>query len=180
MSEFSESYHLFTSDQSEAVKLIKASGLRGFALAPENGWVSFVVDEGKFEPDSRITNNNRLCLLHYVNAEDHGWSFELFEGPRSVCRFRCDWDNDVQSDMSDWKPAEILRLLGDEIAKHVAQIVPQFTPNTIDELFEHETAYDFAKALALPHYEWFSYDGVAGCVERGEIDYPDSVEVSAE
>jgi hypothetical protein len=144
MSEFSESYHLFTSEQSEAVKPIKSSGLRGFVLAPENGWTSFVVDEGKFEPDSRITDNNHLCLLHYVNAEDHGWSFELFEGSRSFCRFRCDWDDDVRSDTSDWRPIEILRLLGEEIAKCVAQITPQFNPKTIDELFEHETAYDFA------------------------------------
>ena len=179
MSEFSESYHLFVSDQSEVVKLLKASGLRGFACAPENGWVSFVVDEGTFEPDPRIIENNRLSLLHYVNAEDHGWSFELFEGPRSVCRFRCDWENEVRSDMSGWKPTEILRLLGDQISGRVTEIVPQFTPKTIDELFEHETAYDFARALELPQYQWFSYDGVAGSIGRGETDYPDCVEVLA-
>ena len=179
MSEFSESYHLFTSDQTAAVKLIKASGLHGFALASENGWVSFVVSEGVFEPDARVTKNNLLCLLHFVNAEDHGWNFEVFDGPRSVCRFRCDWENDVQSEVSNFNPSEISRLLGDEIAKRVAAITPQFTPKTLDELFEHETAYDFARALGLPHFEWFSYDGVAGCVERGDDAYSDALEVPA-
>ena len=179
MSEFSESYHLFTSNQGEAVKLIRASGLRGFALAPENGWVSFVVEDGQFEPNPRITEHNPLCLLHYVNAEDHGWSFELFEGARSVCRYRCDWDNDVRPDMSDFRPAEVSRLLGSEIASRLAEVTPQFTPQTIDELFEHETAYDFARALALPHYEWFCYDGVAACEERGDKDYAGYVEVPA-
>ena len=177
MSEFSESYHLFSSDQNETVELIRASGLHGFALAPENGWVSFVVDEGEFMPDPRVTEQNRLCLLHFVNAEDHGWSFDLFDGPRSVCRYRCDWEDEVRPDISGFQPAEILRLLGSEIAGRLAAVTPQFTPQTIDELFEHETAYDFARALALPHYEWFSYHGVAGCHERGDKDYAGYIEV---
>src|SRR5262245_49242479 len=112
MSEFSESYHLFTSNQEEAAKLIRASGLRGFALAPGNGWVSFVVGDGCFEPDPRVTGQNRSCLLHYVNAEDHGWGFELFDGSKSVCRYSCHWDDEVRPDMCDFRPAEISRLLG--------------------------------------------------------------------
>ena len=179
MSEFSESYHLFTSNQEEAVNLIRACGLRGFALIPENGWVSFVVEDGRFEPDPRVTDQNHICLLHYVNAEDHGWSFELFDGSRSVCRYRCDWDDEVRPDMSDFRPAEVSRLLGNEIAGRLAAVIPQFTPKTIDELFEHETAYDFARAVALPHYEWFCYDGVAACHVRGDKDYAGCVEVSA-
>jgi hypothetical protein len=178
MSEFSESYHLFTSGQEEAVDLIRESGLRGFALAPENGWVSFVVDEGEFARDPRVTEKNRLCLLHYVNAEDHGWSFELFEGPQSVCRYRCDWDNEVRPDISDFRPVEVSRLLGPEVAERIGALVPQLTPGTIDELFEHETPYDFARALALPHYEWFSYDGVAASYGRGNKDYAGCVEVA--
>jgi len=177
MSEFSESYHLFTSNQEEAVELIRAWGLRGFAFAPENNWVSFVVDEAEFSPDPRVTATNRGSLLHYVNAEDHGWNFELFEGPRSVCRYRCDWENDIYPDLSDFKPAEISRLLGNEIGARVAALIPQFTPTTIDELFEYETAYDFARALGLPHYEWFCYDGVADSCARRDEDYAGCIEV---
>jgi hypothetical protein len=171
MSEFSESYHLFTSNQEDAVKLIRASSLRGFALAPKNGWVSFVLEDGEFAPDQRVTGSNRLGLLHYVNAEDHGWSFEVFDGPQSVCRYRCDWNDEIQPDISDFRPEEVSRLFGSEAAAKLALVSPQFTPKTIDELFEHKTAYDFARALALPHYEWFCFDGVAdaeghvGCVE---------------
>jgi hypothetical protein len=94
-----------------------------------------------------------------------------------VCRYRCDWDDEVRPDVSEYQPEEVFRLLGSEIAGRLAVVSQQFTPETIDELFEHETAYDFARALDLPHYEWFSYRGVAGCRARGENDYVGCIEI---
>ena len=179
MSEFSESYHLFTPDQAKALELVRASGLRGFVLAPENGWTSFVVDEASFEPDARVTDRNTGYLVHYVNAEDHGWSFELFDGPTSVCRYRCDWENDVQPDLSDFQLPEISQRLGGDIAARIEGILPQLSPTTIEETFEHQTAYDFAKALALPHYEWFCFEGVSDSYESRDNRYAGCVEVPA-
>jgi hypothetical protein len=113
-------------------------------------------------------------------AADHCWSFELFEGRQSVCRYQCDWDDEVLPDVTKFRPAEISRLLGTEIAGQLAALTPQLTPQTMDELFEHETAYDFARVLALPHYEWFCYDGVSDChCGGGDKDYAGCVEVPA-
>jgi hypothetical protein len=56
MSEFSESYHLRTSDTNAA-----------------------------------IIQANEGLLLHFVSAEDHGWSFSLFNAAEEKCRFACQW-----------------------------------------------------------------------------------------
>ena len=100
MSEFSESYHLRGSDINEAAALLRRAGLKGYVFPPSNGWISFVAEQNSFEPDPRVVVKNTGTLLHYVSAEDHGWSFALFEGADLACGYGCNWDEDVQVDDS--------------------------------------------------------------------------------
>ena len=75
MSEFSESYHLRSDRMEDAVELLQRAKLRGYVYQPVNGWVTFLAQDGVFEPDEKIVAAATKPLLHYVSAEDHGWSF---------------------------------------------------------------------------------------------------------
>lgn len=97
MSEFSESYHLRSTDIADGISLLRRAGLKGYVFPPQQGWVSIVAEENSFAPDQRIVSENQGSLLHYVSAEDHGWSFALFEHQRLVCGYDCGWDDDTLS-----------------------------------------------------------------------------------
>ena len=72
MSEFSESYHLRSERADDAIELLRRAKRKGYVYEPVNGWVSFVADDGTFEPDEQIVADARHPLLHFVSAEDHG------------------------------------------------------------------------------------------------------------
>src|SRR5689334_15179452 len=111
MSEFSESYHLRGSDINEGVELVRRSGLKGYVFPPKDGWVAIVVEENSFAPDQRVVSQNTGMLLHFVSAEDHGWTFTLFDGDREVSAYDCGWENDVRVDESRYSKNPIAALL---------------------------------------------------------------------
>jgi hypothetical protein len=87
MSEFSESYHLRSERAEDAVELLRRAKRKGYVYQPVSGWVTFVAEKGVFEPDERIVAAATHPLLHYVSAEDHGWSFALYDSTRVVCAY---------------------------------------------------------------------------------------------
>lgn len=58
--------------------------------------MTFVVKDSNFEPLPSIINNNLGILLHYVYAEDHGWSMRLFDKDKEVSQYFCDWDDEIR------------------------------------------------------------------------------------
>ena len=50
MSEFSESYHLRSERQEDAVELLRRAKLKGYVYQPVSGWVTFLAEQGVFEP----------------------------------------------------------------------------------------------------------------------------------
>ena len=99
MSEFSESHHLRTDDQAEAVELLERARRSGWVFPPANGWTMIVVDapfDG--EPDPTLVAANEGLLLHYVNAEDHGWGFSVFDGTDAVSTYEIEWTDEVDVD----------------------------------------------------------------------------------
>lgn len=175
MSEFSESYHLRSTDANEAVALLKRSGRKGYVFPPANGWVSFVAENHNFEPDPAIVGANQGLLLHYVSAEDHGWSFALFESTAEKCRFSCQWENDVEIDPSRYVPANLglsgLKIDDGELERIVSL-------DTIDDVIAEEPAKKFAELMGLPHYEWLSFDYVARDRQTGDGEWPGVIEVT--
>src|SRR6476620_5469122 len=107
MSEFSESYHLRSERADDAVELLRRAKRKGYVFQPANGWVTFLVEEGNFEPDRQIVAAATHPLLHYVSAEDHGWSFALFDRTKIVSAYRCDWNHDIEAKDSQYSRAAL-------------------------------------------------------------------------
>src|SRR5436309_3455455 len=111
MSEFTESYNLRSERHDDACALLRQLGISGYVYPPGSGWVTFVTEGGNFEPDQRIVSAARQPLLHYVSAEDHGWSFTLFDGGEVVSAYRCDWTDDIPFDDSHYSRVALQRLV---------------------------------------------------------------------
>jgi len=175
MSEFSESYHLRSERAEDAIELLRRVKRRGYVYQPANGWVSFVAEDGDFEPDERIVAAASQPLLHFVSAEDHGWSFTLFERGKEVSSYGCEWENDVTADDSEYSREALQRLVPSADPELLDELERRFHPKEIDELLELNLPRLFAQALGLEHYEWFSYDYIAS---DSPDDHPDVTEVT--
>jgi hypothetical protein len=161
MSEFSESYHLRSERPEDACELLRQLGLSGYVYPPASGWVTFVAADGSFEPDQRIVAAARQPLLHYVSAEDHGWSFTLFERGEAVSAYRCDWNDDITFDDSRYSRAALQRLIPSAQPAALTESEQRFHPADFDQLFESEPSKLFAQAVGLEHYDWLAYDYIA-------------------
>src|SRR5690606_18882089 len=103
VSEFSESYHLRSQERDAAAAIVRNAGLAGFVYPPGHGWVSFVAADGSFTPDARVVNQVITApLLHYVFAEDHGWSFALFHRGQRLTAYDCHWSEEIEYDASSY------------------------------------------------------------------------------
>lgn len=177
MSEFSESYHLRSEWAEDAVDLLRRAKRKGYVYPPVNGWVTFVADEGVFEPDERIVAAATHPLLHYVSAEDHGWSFELYDGTRVACAYRCDWDDDIRVDDSRYSRAVLQQVVPSAQPELLDEFESQLRPQDFESLFESEPSKLFAQAVGLQHYDWLGYDYVAGSFHTSPGDFSGVIEV---
>lgn len=108
VSEFSESYHLESSDQQDGLSLLRRAKLRGLAFPPRDGWVS-VFPESEFGQDlEELSAVNTGVMLHHLYDEDAGWMFRIEVGGESVCYYECRW--------LDWgDPEERIKIKDDEL-----------------------------------------------------------------
>jgi hypothetical protein len=142
---------------------------------PVNGWVSFVADEGVFEPNEKIVAVASAPLLHFVSAEDHGWSFALFKGGQVVCAYHCAWENDITVDDSKYSREALLRVVPSVQPAWLDDLERQLHPTDFDELMEVKTSRMLAQVLGLKHYDWLAYDYIAS---DSRDDHPDVTEVT--
>lgn len=177
MSEFSESYHLRGTDIKEGVALMHRTGLKGYVFPPKDGWISIVAEGNSFAPDERITSQNSGTLLHYVSAEDHGWSFALFEGKELKCGYDCAWDDEVRVDDSKYSADALARALGSNGRAAVDAAEEILHPADIDAAIDSEPARVFAEAMRLPRFEWFAYDYVAHDYPASPSEYEGVIKV---
>ena len=175
MSEFSENYHLRSDRAEDAVDLLRSARRKGYVYSPVNGWVSFVADEGSFEPDEQIVSAARHPLLHFVSAEDHGWSFTLFDRGNVVCRYNCEWESDIAADDSRYSREALERLVPSVESEMLDEFERHMHPTDFDELMEVNASRMFAQVLGLEHYEWLSYNYIAS---DSPDDHPDVTEVT--
>jgi hypothetical protein len=161
VSEFSESYHLASVDTQDAVSLLTTAGLHGFVFPPENGWVTLVVDGEYGQVDDRLSAANTGTLLHYVNAADHAWAFDLFQGSTIVCRYECEWEWDVKLVADEVDTDLVVRLArerGSELTPDAlhALLHPGGINDVIGAGDEGGLADRFASLLRLPYFSWVS------------------------
>lgn len=175
MSEFSESYHLRSERADDAIELLRLAKRQGYVYPPGNGWVSFVAADGVFEPDERIVAAARHPLLHFVSAEDHGWSFALFDRGKVVSGYRCDWENDIVADDSRYSRAALQQLVPSAESSLLDELERRMHPTEIDELLELKLSRLFAQVVGLEHFDWLSYDYIAS---DSPDDHPNVIEVT--
>lgn len=74
MSEFSDSYHLLTTDSRDVIRLIRRSGRYGLILPSSGRFIPFVVegvDEAGSPMDAVVERNEKL-LVHYSFSDGRG------------------------------------------------------------------------------------------------------------
>ena len=161
MSEFSESYHLRSENAEDAIQLLRRAGRKGYVFQPARGWVSFVAEDGVFEPDDRIVAAASRPLLHFVSAEDHGWGFALLDGREVVSGYNCEWENDITCDDSKYSREALQRLVPSADASLLDEFERRLHPSDFDELLEVNPSRLLGQALGLEHYEWLSYNYIS-------------------
>lgn len=175
MSEFSESYHLRSERADDAIALLRTAKLKGFVFQPRNGWVTFVAEEGEFKPDDRIVAAALQPLLHFVSAEDHGWSFALFDRGKVVSGYSCAWEDDITTDDSKYSREVLERLIPPAHGPSLDEFERRMHPQEIDELIELNPARVLIQALGVENADWLSYDYLAS---DGPDDHPGVTEVT--
>ncbi|MCL2252786.1 MAG: hypothetical protein FWC12_12845 [Treponema sp.] len=155
MSEFSCSYHLKTENINDCIDLVKKANVSGFLFPMKNGWVSFVIDEPDFKFSKKLIDANDGVLLNFINAEDHGWSFEIFNKNDKVCRFECDYTKN--NDCFYEKCIENRDCIFDDAQCKVLEKIFSIEKN---EVIKND-ANEFAIGMGLNFYEWVSYDYIS-------------------
>ena len=162
MSEFSESYHLFTKDQNEGVRLLRRAWLRGFVFPETNHWVTLVASGSMFKPNKRLIYSNKGMLIHLINAEDHGWSISVYDGRKRTFHYACTWEEDIEIDQEEYNRERMVQLINNN--PHRTQTVTPlditkvFYAADVEELFERDPVAQITKLLGLVHFEWTSYE----------------------
>jgi hypothetical protein len=112
--------------------------------------------------------------LHYVSAEDQGWSFALFDRGEMVSGYRCDWDDEIRSDDSKYSREVLLRVAP---SAQLEEFEQHLHSDDLEEMLDAEPANVFAHGVGLEHYEWLSYDYMASDFGDSPEDYPGVTEV---
>lgn len=177
MSEFSESYHLRSERTEDAITLLRRAGCKGYVCQASGGWVTFVADGGIFEPDELIVGAAEHPLLHYVHAEDHGWSFTLFDGTEVISACRCDWDEEMSIDRDLYSRSALQRFVKKENLPLLAEFERHLGSGDMEGILEAEPIKTLAKALGLENYEWLSYSYIADDSASSDTTRPKIIQV---
>lgn len=164
MSEFSESYHLWTDTIDDGKDLLNRSRLNGFIFPEHNNWVTILPEGDIFILKKKLIEANQGILLHYIYAADHGWSFGIYKKSDLECFYECEWDRYPNITIKDKKlKLEVFRNIIDvkrfaSLEKHIKLV---FYPESNDDLIVDEdcnsTAYKFSNLIGLKHYQWLSH-----------------------
>lgn len=96
MTEFSQAYHLRSSDQNDGIDLLERTANPGWVLAPRDGWVSFVLDGDEVEQLLAIDDLAAAAsteLLHTVVNGDMGWAIVAYLDGEELWSLRFDTDS---------------------------------------------------------------------------------------
>ena len=175
MSEFSESYHLKSNCTDDGVALLKRAKLQGFIFPSTGGWVTILPEGAPFALNQGLLDANEGILLHFLNAEDHGWGFELYRRASPLAMYSCVWEDEVQVELPldvqsfERELGPVLTSLGEETLRRVLK------PPSIDDLLETNPAATFAGALGLVHFQWLSYEYFARDQSEGKNNFPEAI-----
>ncbi|MEH2170651.1 MAG: hypothetical protein V7K41_29175 [Nostoc sp.] len=152
MSEFSDSYHLSTSNIKDVKLLIRQSDRYGVVIPSSTKYIPFIL-EGLEEVggsiDQLVQHNTKL-LIHYAFAEDHGCWINFFDKDRELaCLSYQAGDNQLFKKLA----APLDNLLS-------RAIINESTASSLQELATdlvvEEIGPKIAGVLGLQHVSWLS------------------------
>ena len=168
MSEFSQSYHLVSDSTQDGVALLRSAGLRGWVFEPGNGWVTLLIRPDEYgEPNKALIGANAGTLLYYLNAEDHGWTFSVYQGTDIVCAYGCSWEGSIEVEDAGLHMDVLEAIVAANLPEQAHEAVVALDRLLHPESFEHLTAYSahtegnnpghgFAEVMGLQHFHWLS------------------------
>ena len=198
MSQFSASYHLITSNQQDAVKLLKNANLHGYVFPEKNGIVTFVIQRervSEFNCCEQILMHNTRPLVFFTNAEDHGWSYEIYDKNECIASYSSSFNEEEImegfdfDDPKSFVPREdinyyiycgsfqmerVKELLKDSMDFEKKIEIIQKSKVNVDSqngLSKEEAldAYEFIKEFGIFFYEWVSYHYLETGLEKNHI-----------
>jgi hypothetical protein len=145
-----------------------ASGkVRGVVFPPKNGWCTVVPFEGDDRKVEELARFFALPVLHYVFAEDHGWSFAMAHNGAIDVRYEASWDEDATVNDKDLE-MEVLRpyMLPNVDVHDFESRLRRAGPPDVGEV---PIAFEFASALGLPKFQWVSPHYVTLDFKQGRL-----------
>jgi hypothetical protein len=149
MSEFSESYYLWTTNLEEA-RRFAVSTQRFAAMIPGRPWTQFLFESAGCGVDADVLAHNGGILLRYRFAEDHGCSVWVFDGASEVGRIEWQWESGPQDVAFDENGD--LRL--DELGQPILVYARGFDAHVLVErgIVDGETGERLRSLCACPGY----------------------------
>lgn len=103
MSEFSDSFHLRTTNPVDAEALLKRASVHGAILLPTEGpFVTFLVAA---EDDPKVVAHNAGQLIRYWFAEDYGCWIYVYDGAQRIAELIYE-DETAKEELPEDEPAE--------------------------------------------------------------------------
>ncbi|TYP74871.1 hypothetical protein [Paenibacillus methanolicus] len=162
MSEFSESYHLFAAEQADGMKLLRRGFTPGYVFPAGNNWVTILPKGAAFRPNRRLIAANKGTLVHLIHAEDHGWSFSVYDGNKRACHYACTWEEEIEIDQDGYDRGRVVELINANPRRprtvKPLDITRILYVSDFDDIADRDPVGQLAELLALENYAWLSYD----------------------
>lgn len=164
MSEFSEVYFLRSNEQDEAILLLKKAGVQGYVYPVRDGWATFAANTSPlFKFSEKLKEANKGILMQFVNAEDHGWGFEVCVGNKSVCGYYYEIESEKINREIEEKEFELLLKQEDGKFRVLKKYFDKKTK--IEDIINPQ---DFTQDMKLYFTSWISYHYAE--LENGEFE----------
>ena len=162
MGEFSSSLHLISDNPDAGSELLVLSRKTGWVFPPTLGWVTVVLDTRMPEPAAAaIVGANRGLMLDYLNIEEYGWSFRLFDRREQIQAYSCTWTHDLDVDDAALDIATLFETLTQATGTDLdlGELHTILEPGSMHDLIDptgRNPGHRFAAAIGLHHAEHLS------------------------
>lgn len=182
MSEFSESFHAYTSDRESVKTTLRRAAVSGLIAGSNDRCVSFVIDDPEREDAVIAETPGVIARYHY--GEDHGLWIRFHYDGKPLTAIELVWDPDADSFAAFEEEAEPKKaepaaqiaqklaragVLGDLEAIELCRLLEAFSPEAWEQ---HERAREtLTTLLGFAASRWLSaaYAQASGSEEMREI-----------
>lgn len=156
MSEFSAAVLTLAAHDEALRSEISARGIEegvGFVYRVSNPWIGlFLADEWFMQHGTLpliVTISQRIPLMHFIHAEDHGWHVTVYVNGEIVFKLVRSYDSQDANvvECSDWSIWRVFGLRESEIEQVRAAVSGE----------SFEDVERFKDALGLSEFSWMSY-----------------------